>query len=224
MKIKPGNVVGIALSVLCAFGMLCLIAYALLPWHTEFRDYHGMLTQVSILDRDSLFLVGVFILVASIVVLFVRQPLVGTCLLVVTLLASAFSFMTGSVKNLAPWTIYDHVIASDGNEYCFIDSSFLQGQEMAIGRVQSSGPLYHTLDVLGTTSGDAPRSFLRVTLPTPSKPVPYGALYATPTGLLVGIRCGRDCYMVYDIPNNRFYGHGDVEELSTNLLVDGRLY
>ena len=224
MKIKPGSVVGIALSVLCAFGMLCLIAYALLPWHIEFRDSQGTLTQVSILNRDTLFLVGFFILVATSVVLFVRQPLVGTCLLVVTLLASASSFVTGGGKGLAPWTIYDQITASDGNEYCFIDSSFLQGQEMAIGRIQSSGLLYHTLDVLGTTNGDSPRSFLRVTLPTPSKPVPYGALYATPTGLLVGIRCGCDCYMVYDIPNNRFYGHGDVEGISTNLLMDGRLY
>jgi len=94
---------------------------------------------------------------------------------------------------------------------------------MAIARAKSAGRFYRTLDVLGSTNGDSPRSYLLIVRPTPPKPINYGALYSTPDHrLLLGLRYGNACYLAYDTANQRFFGHGDIEKLSPFLLIDDK--
>jgi hypothetical protein len=216
----------IILSLLASAAVFLAI-FAWLPRTTEIT---GGNVSVVIILRPILSTLLPFVPLAGIALgiiaaakLFRRQRfLFGAGVTVLVILGAVVAGLAAIVHSLGPWIIYDEVTASDGKDYCFIDSSFLQGQTMAIARHDASSLLYQTLTVLGTTNGDSPRSFINIQLPNP-KTIPYGALYATPTGLLVGVRSSNDCYMVYDLNNATFYGHGDVERLPTDLLVTGSL-
>lgn len=218
--------IALVLSLL-AGGAVLLAIFALLPRTTE--EASGSNTVVVILRPaianllPLLPLVGVALGVMAAVILFWRQRLLfGAGVLALALLGGIVAGLAAIVHSLGPWIVYDEVTATDGRQYCFIDSSFLQGQTMAIARRNASTLLYQSFAVLGTTNGDSPRSFIQIQIPKP-RPIPYGALYVTPTGLLVGVRYKSDCYMVYDLNNGTFYGHGDVEKLPTDMLVTGSI-
>jgi hypothetical protein len=215
---------------LCLLGALCLLAFAFLPLSTTASDAQGDVRQVSILHRGLaeaiplVLLAGFVQLLAAGVILLVRKRLLfGILLLLVAILASSGAYFVGFIQNLGPWTICDQITTSDGTQYYFIDSSFLQGQTMAIARLKSVDPVSKTLDVLGTNNGDNPRSYLLVVRPASIKPVLYGALYLTPDGRqIVGLRCANECYMVYDLVTRQFFGHDDVEQLSPFLLLNDK--
>lgn len=228
-KTPLGRRTRVVLAVLYLLAVLLLLVFALLPPDMASNGPQGELATVAILRPTVgtylplIPLLGVILLLAANIILLSRKRILwGILLSLVTGAVALVALGMVVVRSLGPWTLCDEVTASDGQQYCFIDSSFLQGQTMAISRVTSSGLLYKTMKVVGTTNGDSPRSFLRVVRPLPLKPAKYGTLYTTPGGLIAGLRNDNDCYVVYDIAAQRFYGHGDVEKLSPLLLLDAK--
>lgn len=138
-----------------------------------------------------------------------RWPVVG---LLICLLYP-YSLLSRVFSNLAPWTTHAEVTLSDGATYVFLDTSFLQGQTMAIGRVQQEGLLTRTFEELVSNNGDSPRSWCSVVRPSDSSEG-YGQLYAGRGGVLVGVRHDNRCYLAFDVPSKIAYGHEDVEKLS----------
>ena len=118
--------------------MMVIVGFALLvaPGNVP-RDSEsivaGTLQEVAVLKPAlvtmlwfGLALGACLMLAASVVLLNRRRSLLGTLLLIGTLLATLFSLASSIVSSLAPWIIYDSLRAPDGSEYCFMDSSFKQ--------------------------------------------------------------------------------------------------
>jgi len=149
----------------------------------------------------------------------------GVCLAIGGLafpLAAAYRF----TASIAPWTVCSTCRGPDGQTYTFMDSSFLQGQTLALGRVASEGLLYKNFDILGDTNGDSPRSYALIARPRDKVRTTYGQLHLTNTGTMLGLRYDNRCYFAYDFLTKQFAGHGDIENISPFLLVDAdsRLY
>jgi hypothetical protein len=115
-------------------------------------------------------------------------------------------------NNLAPWTTHGEITTDDGKTFVFCDSSFLQGQTMAIAEISSKDNLRITYRVLVDNIGDSPRSWASVVRPDGSTDE-YGQLYLK-DGILIGVRYDNKCYLAYDLGKNKAYGHGDIELLS----------
>jgi hypothetical protein len=123
------------------------------------------------------------------------------------------------MRNLAPWTVYDTIQTPDGAIYSFVDSSFLQGQNMALARKSADLLVYRKEKVIGTNNGDSPRSWACVIRPLEKAQSDYGCLLYSDSGWLLGMRYDDHCYFAYHIPTDRFLGHGDIEGLSPFLLM-----
>lgn len=117
------------------------------------------------------------------------------------------------------WTAHDRLTGPDEATYVFLDTSFLQGQVMALGRERPAGLVRRTFDVVGSNNGDWPRSWAPVVRPADRAHEAYGQLYLSEAGMVVGIRHGYCCFLAYDTRTARFYGHGDVEDLSPFVLI-----
>jgi len=122
------------------------------------------------------------------------------------------------VQNLAPWERCGKLTDHDGTEYCFLDSSFLQGQTLALARLEQRSLLVEEYKILVTTNGDSPRSFIPILRPDAMQDG-YGQVYLTPNRMLLGIRRDNLLYMGFDLTNGRAYGRGDVETLSPFLCL-----
>lgn len=118
----------------------------------------------------------------------------------------------------APWTEHGRIQDAQGNVYVFCDQSFLQGQTMALTKQMGATDYTTTYKVLGTTNGDSPRSFLTIVRPKYSSDG-YGQLYMMNDQWLVGVRYDNHCFLAYDLVNQKFYGHGDIEKLSPFLAL-----
>lgn len=129
------------------------------------------------------------------------------------------SLFLGFMTNLGPWTEHGRIQDAQGNVYVFCDSSFLQGQTMALTKQVSATDYTTTYKVLGTNNGDSPRSFLTIVRPSNSTET-YGQLYLANDQWLLGVRYDNHCFLAYDLVNQKFYGHGDIEKLSPFLALD----
>jgi hypothetical protein len=124
-------------------------------------------------------------------------------------------------NNLAPWNTFDELMIG-GSVYRFMDSSFMQGQTMALTVDETSNLIFSRRKVIGTTNGDSPRSYLRIVRRAADSHEGYGQLYLSPDNLLVGVRAENLAYFAYDITHDSFYGHGLVEEMSPFILIDDK--
>jgi hypothetical protein len=141
---------------------------------------------------------------------------------IIAILVALGGYCTANIvsflRNPAPWITYSEVAAPDGKTYCFMDSSFLQGQMMALVQLESSTLLTRTFKVLGTNNGDSPRSWASMIRPAGALDS-YGQLYLCDSNTLIGIRYGHACYFAHNIVSGRFYGHGDIEQISPFMLI-----
>ena len=138
-----------------------------------------------------------------------RWPAIG---LLIGFSLYPYCVLRHTFRNLAPWTTHGEISTDDGKTYVFCDSSFLQGQTMAIAQISGKNNFKTTYRVLVDNNGDSPRSWASVFRPDGSTDE-YGQLYLK-DGILVGVRYDNRCYLAYDLGNNKAYGHGDVELLS----------
>lgn len=149
------------------------------------------------------------------------KPAFLYCVVTLTIAVPAFPYalLRRVGHSLAPWVVCDTVSGPDGDSYVFLDSSFLQGQMLALGRILPD-TLFHTrFEILGWTNGDSPRSFAVLVRPTDNIKIGYGQLYFTDDNRLLGLRYDNECYFAYDFETGRFDGHGDIESLSPFTLV-----
>ena len=138
-----------------------------------------------------------------------RWPAIG---LLIGLALYPYCVLEHIFKNLAPWTTHGQITTDDGTTFVFCDSSFLQGQTMAIAEISSKDNLKTTFRVLVDNNGDSPRSWASVVRPERSTDE-YGQLYLK-DDFLIGVRYENKCYLAYDLKNNKAYGHGEIELLS----------
>jgi hypothetical protein len=124
------------------------------------------------------------------------------------------------VSQLAPWRVEDRLETPAGRTYLFLDSSFLQGQTMALATLEADNPIWLQAHVHGTTNGDSPRSWASIVRPSPLRVDDYGQLYLSPQGILLGIRYDNHCYLAYDPATDRLWAHEDVLGLSPFILLD----
>lgn len=125
------------------------------------------------------------------------------------------------MNKLVDWTACSTFRDSNGEQYIFLDTSFLQGQIMALGVTESENPFFTRYRILGANNGDSPRSWASVI--RPGIPVPaekYGTLTLTPQKMLLGFRYGYQCYFAYDLETKQFFGHDDVEALSPFVCLE----
>lgn len=123
-------------------------------------------------------------------------------------------------QNLAPWGTGPEAIDDAGRRYHFGESSFLQGQTLAIIRYRDENAFYRHYDVLVETTGDSPRSYLRIVYPAGQPRIPGRVFFVD--GWLISLRNDNNSsYMAYDLKTGRAYGYGAIEELSPFLALDG---
>ncbi|MEM6553563.1 MAG: hypothetical protein AAF750_15715 [Planctomycetota bacterium] len=122
-------------------------------------------------------------------------------------------------SSLAEWEMYGRVSDSNGTSYVFCDTSFLQGQTIALTRVDAENFWFTRVKVLGTNNGDSPRSWASVIRPKGAEDK-YGQLYLTSSNMLIGLRYGNRCFLAVDLNNGQFSGHGDIESISPFVCVD----
>ncbi|MDX2200316.1 MAG: hypothetical protein SF069_15255 [Phycisphaerae bacterium] len=137
-----------------------------------------------------------------------RWPIIGLLISVVAFPLSAF---LNWGANLAPWTIHGQVQTTSGKQYAFCDSSFLQGQAMAIAEVERVAWHSTTYRVLVATNGDDPRSWTSIIRPAGS-PDSYGQLYLC-NNFLIGVRYENRCFLAYDLQKNQPHGRRGIESL-----------
>lgn len=148
----------------------------------------------------------------------VRFPAVAFLLLVVAY-PCAWRARWLSSDGFGVWTIYGRIAQPDGGDFVFCDSSFLQGQTMALGRIESESAFGTKIRAFGSTNGDSPRSWASVV--RPADPMGgYGQLYLTHDQRLVGVRFENHSYLVFDLANDRFVGREDIEAISPFLCLD----
>ncbi len=154
----------------------------------------------------------------------VAAPWVALLIAIVVFPASCGKY---AIDNLGPWTTEAEIKSPDNQTYYFMDSSFLQGQTMAIARLKEHTWLTRQMEVLGTTNGDWPRSWASVIRPAGTPNDDYGQLYiSSDKTMLIGIRSGFACYMSYNFQSNHFRGNSDEETddikgISPFILIGG---
>ncbi len=123
------------------------------------------------------------------------------------------------ISNPAPWTYYGTVTDMNKTVYYFLDSSFLQGQTMVIGRLKRRSLFLDRFDVLAETNGDSPRRYLHIVRPDKTQDS-YGQLYLTRKNWLVAMRYDNKMYMAYDLNSGKPYVRDDVMALSPFIMID----
>jgi len=165
-------------------------------------------------------IVGALALLGTgIVFILCRRSAFGAIAIVIALSGYCGSRIIAFMVNLSPWTTQAEVLAPDGHTYYFMDSSFWQGQLMAIAKLKSDTILTRTMEVHGVTNGDSPRSWASVIRPAGAPEKDYGQLYVTDANMIIGIRYNYKCYLAYDTTSSRFYGFDDIEQLSPFVLI-----
>lgn len=122
------------------------------------------------------------------------------------------------IRNPGPWGVGPEATDDAGGRYQFGESSFLQGQTLALMRVRDEDNFYRHYDVLVTTGGDSPRSYLRIVYPAGQPKVPGRVFFVD--GWLISLRNDNNrSYMAYDLRTDRAYGSGEIENLSPFLAL-----
>lgn len=201
-------------------------AFMPLSWEIQSPNDPAVTTTIARtkpLVADTMFY-GVVVATGSLIVIAVwpkSEASAGRRLL--ALILAVVGFLGGGMlslfNNLGPWTAHGEIQDRQGNQYIFCDSSFLQGQTMCLTKLAGETAFTTYYKVLGTNNGDSPRSFLTIVRPSNSTDS-YGQLYLTNEQWLLGIRSDNHCYLAYDLANQKFYGHGDIEKLSPFLALE----
>lgn len=145
----------------------------------------------------------------------VNYPTVG---LILALLFYPFCVLKHAFTNIAPYNVHGQVMIAPGQQYVFLDSSFLQGQQMVIAQLEEVTRWQTTYRVLVRNNGDSPRSWASVIRPAMATNE-YGQLYLRDDTFLLGVRHDNRAYLAYDLKKQIAYGHGDIELISPFIVL-----
>ena len=225
MNISKNNFV-IYLSIV---SLLFFVANALIleSWYTlntaNYKQDYDTITILNPIIKEAIFWISVACFVA---LLYIgrkkhgnkRTPLASLCL-VIALVGFPLSCSIDTASNVTAWQVQSELTYKVGEKYYFMDYSFLQAQHMAITRRVNETMFTLGTKVVGTNNGDSPRSWASVIRPANKLKEGGGQLYISDHGLLVGFRYDNRCYLAYDMLADKFYGHGDIENLSPFVLI-----
>jgi hypothetical protein len=169
----------------------------------------------------ALFIAGgitAFILFVCAMLCFVRRHIltgIAAFIAALGLPAAGFSFL---MLNISPWYAVGET-QSDGAEYFVLEQSFLQGQQMAMGKLEHKGRFFTHYTCLGITHFDSPRSYAALIFPSQPADSLKGALVQSSNGLILGLRGNDRCFLAYQPQSGKFLGYGDIEQLSPFVLL-----
>lgn len=198
--------------------------------HVEGTPYYLSITVLRLWIRIGTALLGIFCFVMLCVV--ERQIRDGrhrgrrtlTFAIALLLLLSPVWRVWLRPRLIIPWRICDKVLGSDGNIYCYMNSSFMMADMDAITRLAVDGWFAQTFDVLQENFGDG-SSWRWIVRPAEVPPTIFRTLYVSEAGFIVGIRghnaYHNKCSMAYDVNNKRAFGSGNMDELSPFVLIGG---
>ena len=129
------------------------------------------------------------------------------------------SLTRATFANLAPWETMGSTQDRFGNEYYFLESSFLQGQSLSVARQRSHSFFKDEYDVLATTNGDYPRYYLNIVRPA-NVPDGYGKVIISKDKWLVGLRSDNQMYLAYNLTSRTAFVGPRLYTLSPFLLID----
>lgn len=226
-RLRQGRQEALVIRTVLVYGfcVLWMLGFACLPYSWETRGESSFLGRITIIHpllittiswATLAMVAGLFI--ASCISIWrpwLRWPFLG---IVITLLLFPICGIMQVGRNLGPWTMHGQVTTADGQRYVFLDSSFLQGQLMAIGRYEQEGWFSQSFEVLVDNNGDSPRSWASVIRPRGAQES-YGQLYLHEGTFLLGVRLGNRAFLAYDLKERVAYGHGEIEALSPFILL-----
>jgi len=218
---KKSNRIYISIAVIiCGISFPVFLSLAFIPhsWSTR-NEVSAPVQTITIVHPSVSHTILVLALCSFVLLLaigifgFKRKKFLGpgvACLLALVVFPASCG--KSVVNNLAEWTTEAEIKGPDGRTYYFLDSSFLQGQTMAIARLKERTTFTKRMEVLGTTNGDEPRSWASVIRPAGTRVKDYGQLYLSPDkSILIGLRNDFKCYMSYDWQKDKFLGNSDEE-------------
>jgi len=213
------------LGLFCLFSATCILL-CFLP--TSWAVYGPAADSINIesitivrnydLVHLTALLLAILFLTLACISLKVKKLPFRLCLWIFPLVLYPVSYAKSVLDNLGEWTYEGTVKDAAGNTYWFLDSSFLQGQEMAIGRLKERTPMLDRFAVLAATNGDYPRKYLNIVRPNNVKEG-YGQLYLTEEHWLVGVRSENRMFLAYDLQSQKPYVQDDVMALSPFILI-----
>jgi hypothetical protein len=213
-------------SLVFLFGIFVLICVVLffLPQSWTVAGPTGDIEAITIVRRYDLIhwtalLLAISLFTLACISLKVKSVPFRLMLWLLPLVVYPVSWTKSTVSNLGPWTYHGSVSDPAGNSCWFLDSSFLQGQTMAIAKLSERTSLVDRFDVLATTNGDSPKLYLHIVRPNGSQEG-YGQLYLNKDNWLVGIRSENRMFLAYDLNSQRAYVRDDAMGLSPFILID----
>ena len=90
---------------------------------------------------------------------------------------------------------------------------------MAIGRRLTKNLFYEDVAIIGSTNTDEPKAWASVITPADSSHLKNNQLFFSDAGTLVAIRRAQECFLAYDVNQDRFLGHNDIAGLSPFVLI-----
>jgi hypothetical protein len=129
------------------------------------------------------------------------------------------SLARATVANLAPWETMGSTQDQFGNQYCFLESSFLQGQLLALAHHRTHSFFKDEYEVLATTNGDSPRNYLNIVRPA-NVLNGYGTVQISKNTWLIGLRDDNQMYLAYNLTTKSAYAGPRIYTLSPFLLID----
>jgi len=207
------------------FSALCATLFFIpKTWAVASPDKNFDLQSIVILPHYNLLLIVTVLAAAAmlplaIVSLKVKQVPFRAALWLLPLVLFPISIARATFANLAPWQTMGSTQDQAGNQYYFLESSFLQGQLLALARHRSHSFLRDEYEVLATTNGDSPRSYLNVVRPA-DLPNGYGQVLISKDEWLVGLRYDNQMYLAYNLNSRSRYVGPRLYTLSPFLLID----
>lgn len=207
------------------FSALCATLFFIpQTWAVASPDKNFDLQSIVILTHYNLLLIVTVLAAAgllplAIASLKVKQVPFRAALWLLPLVLFPVSIARATFANLAPWQTMGSTQDHLGNQYYFLESSFLQGQTLALARHRSHSFLRDEYEVLATTNGDSPRNYLNVVRPA-DLPNGYGQVLISKDEWLVGLRYDNQMYLAYNLNSRSRYVGPRLYTLSPFLLID----
>lgn len=193
-------------------------------WAVRSQDQFSNIESVVILSHYDLLIVVSLLAAALLMVLAILSLQLKTvpfraALWILPLILYPVSLTRATLANLGPWQILESAQDSYGNNYYFLEQSFLQGQLLSIARHKTHSFFKDEYEVLAVTNGDYPRHYLNIVRPANAQNL-YGQVYVSKDKWVVGVRFDNQMYLAYNLTSKSIYVGPRLYTLSPFLLID----
>jgi hypothetical protein len=208
---------------LVAMGVLCLLAVCFVP--ASIGGYRGVLPMAMFITAAWVVWAARAFAATAFVALAVSSRLNGRRRGLQTAVLALFVFGPFSecarfASDPAPWQEYSTLEHPSGRRFAFVESSFMQGQLLAVARVDSQRWYGTDYTAVVLTNGDSPRSYVSLVRPDKLDDPRYGQLQLLRDGRIVAVRSRNHAYMAFDPGSGQHWDHESIYELSPFVMLD----